>query len=190
MTPDELAKALDNALDARMPAVERFEAYYEGEQSVAFATSKWRETFGALFNELADNWCQLVIDASVERLKVEGFRFGPEGDNADNEAWQLWQANYLDADSTLAHTDACKTGLAYVLVLPNDAMPETPRITVESPAQVIVLTAPDDRRKRLAALKRWREEDGSARAVVYTPDALLPLRPRQEPPHVAGRRLS
>jgi hypothetical protein len=171
MTPDELAKALDNALDARMPAVERFEAYYEGEQSVAFATSKWRETFGSLFNELADNWCQLVIDASVERLKVEGFRFRPEGDNADNEAWQLWQANYLDADSTLAHTDACKTGLAYVLVLPNDAMPDTPRITVESPAQVIVLTAPDDRRKRLAALKRWREEDGSARAVVYTPDA-------------------
>jgi hypothetical protein len=189
MTPEALAKALDNALDARMPAVERFEAYYEGEQSVAFATSKWRETFGALFNELADNWCQLVIDASVERLKVEGFRFGPEGDNADNEAWQLWQANYLDADSTLAHTDACKTGLAYVLVLPNARSRDAAhhgRVARAGDRADRARRSPQASRRAQALARRGRVR---ARRRLHA-RALLPLRTRQEPPHVAGRRLS
>jgi hypothetical protein len=152
--PASLAQDLNTALEARLPAVLHFHAYYQGVQRLAFATSKWRETFGGLFNELADNWCQLVVDASVERLSVVGFRFGPEDEDADTDAWDLWQANYLDADSTLAHTEACMSGVAYVLVVPNEDDPDTPRITVESPTQLITLNAPDDRRKRLAALKR------------------------------------
>jgi hypothetical protein len=169
--PASLAQDLNTALEARLPAVLHFHAYYQGVQRLAFATSKWRETFGGLFNELADNWCQLVVDASVERLSVVGFRFGPEDEDADTDAWDLWQANYLDADSTLAHTEACMSGVAYVLVVPNEDDPDTPRITVESPTQLITLNAPDDRRKRLAALKRWHELDGTSRAVLYTPDA-------------------
>jgi hypothetical protein len=180
-TPAEQAAALDAALDNRLPAVEQYDAYYLGVHRIAFATSKWRETFGALFRELADNWSQLVVDASVERLKVEGFRFGPEGDEADKEAWALWQANYLDADSALAHTEACKSGIAYVLVTPGDD-PETPRITVEHPAQVITAHAPDDRRRRVAALKRWAEGE-DALAILYTPEAFYPLLRRGEDEH-------
>jgi Phage portal protein, SPP1 Gp6-like len=172
-TPQELATALDAALDARLPSVALYDGYYLGVNKVAFATSKWRETFGNLFKELSDNWAQLVVDASVERLKVEGFRFGPAGDEADAEAWALWQANYLDADSGLAHTEACKTGIAYLLVTPTDD-PETPRISVEHPAQVIVQHAPDDRRRRLAAFKRWRLGEDTL-AMLYTPEAFVPL---------------
>jgi hypothetical protein len=173
----ELAKGLDAALDARAPAIERYDAYYLGLTRVAYATSKWRETFGNLFRELADNWAQLVVDASVERLKVVGFRFGPAGGSeVDGEAWALWQANYLDADSALAHTEACKSGISYILVTPTDD-PDTPRITVEHPLQMITLAAPHDRRRRVAALKRW-QEDKDAVAILYTPDAFYPLRRR------------
>jgi hypothetical protein len=168
------AEALNTALEARMPAVLHFHAYYQGVQRIAFATAKWRETFGTLFNELADNWCQLVVDAAVERLSIVGFRFGAADDEvADEQAWALWQANYLDADSTLAHTEACKVGVSYVLVVPNPDDPDTPRITVEDATQMIALQAPDDRRQRIAALKRWDELDGTQRAVLYTPDAFF-----------------
>jgi len=165
--------AMDGALDARNPAVEQFNDYYLGKHRVAFATSKWRETYGALFQELSDNWSQIVVDAAVERLQVEGFRFGPEDDAADHEAWALWQANYLDADSSLAHTEACKSGLAYVMVTPGDD-PDTPRITVEHPCQVITLHAPEDRRRRLAAFKRWTDGEDTL-AMLYTPDAFYAL---------------
>ena len=163
----DLAKLMEGALDGRLPLVAEYEDYYRGDQRLAFATSKFRETFGRLLEPLADNWCQLVIDASVERLKVQGFRFGPAEDRADEDAWQIWQANYLDADAGLAHTEASKCGMAYLLVLPSDD-PETPRITVEHPAQAITLSAPDNRRRRLAGFKRWQEADGSASAVLYT----------------------
>jgi hypothetical protein len=171
-TPADLARTLNTALEVRADDLARYTAYYMGDQRLAFATSKWRETFGMLFAELSDNWCQLVVDATVERLKIDGFRFGPSDQSADDEAWDLWQANYLDADSTLAHTEACMSGLAYVLVLPNADDPDTPRITVESPLQMIAWAAPDDRRRRLAALKRWMDDDGrTSRGVLYTADA-------------------
>lgn len=170
----QLVALMEGALDARLPAVEEYEAYYRGDQRLAFATSKFREAFGRMLEPLSDNWCQLVVDASVERLKVEGFRFGPEDTGADTDAWTMWQANYLDADSGLAHTEASKCGISYVLVLPG-ADPETPRITVEHPAQCITYSAPEDRRRRLAGFKRWTETDGSTRAVLYTGEAVYLL---------------
>jgi len=172
-TPTELAVELDTALEARLPGIALYDAYYLGEQRLVFATSKWRETFGYLFNELADNWAQLVIDAAVERLQVQGFRFGPGDDSADDQAWQLWQANYMDADSTLAHNEACKSGISYVLVTPGDD-PDTPRITVEHPAQMIAKQAPEDRRARVAAWKKWADGD-AIQGMLYLPDAFYPF---------------
>jgi hypothetical protein len=170
-----LVKAMEAALDERAESVDLYEAYYNGEQRLAFATSKYREAFGRLLDPLSDNWCQLVVDASAERLKVEGFRFGPSEEPADDDAWQMWQANYLDADQVLAHTEAGKSGVTYLMVLPGAREPETPRITVEHPAEVITYSAPEDRRLRLAGFKRWTLPDGGARAMLYTPERFYRL---------------
>jgi hypothetical protein len=169
-----MATLMEDALEARLPEVETYEAYYRGEQKLDLATSKYRETFGRLLEASSDNWCQLVVDASVERLKVQGFRFGPRDQPADTEAWDIWQANYLDADSALAHAEASKTGWAYLLVLPG-ADPDTPRITVEHPAQCITYSDPSDRRARLAGFKRWPRGDGSTAAALYTTEAFYLL---------------
>jgi hypothetical protein len=177
--PAVLVKTMNDALVERLPRVALYVGYYRGQHRIAFATSKWRDTFGMLFDTLADNWSQIVVDAAVERLKVEGFRFGPGDDSADDEAWAIWQANYLDADSLIAHTQACMTGLAYLLVTPT-ADPETPRITVEAPEQVIAFTSPRDRRRRIAALKSWLDEEGNGRSVLYLPDEFIPfIRPKR-----------
>ena len=145
-----------------------YEAYYDGEHPLAFTTAKYREAFGNLFNAFADNWCQIVVDASVERLEVIGFEV--DGKQSD-EAWSLWQANALDVESVVAHTEAGKCGRCYLLV---DTTYDTPRITVEHSSQVIVATDPGDRRKRLAALKHWRDPvDGYQYATLYLPDVVL-----------------
>src|SRR4051812_18091444 len=62
-------------LDAEQVPVLTCEAYYGGRHPLQFATSKFRETFGSLFAEFADNWCPVVVDSSAERLQVQGFRF-------------------------------------------------------------------------------------------------------------------
>lgn len=167
----EWLDVLNKRLDARRPEVDLYEAYYAGEHRLAFQTSRFRETFGSLFKAFADNWCALVVDASVERLAVEGFRFGGETE-ADENAWEIWQQNDLDAQSVLAHTEAVKCGESYVLVAPPPEGEKLPYITVEHPSQCIVAHAPGMRRRRQAALKKWADEEGFAYANVYLPDSV------------------
>jgi hypothetical protein len=76
--------------------------------------------------------------------------------------------------------------MAYAMVEPREA---GPRITIESPLQVIVATAPGDRRERLAALKRWVDEDGFIYATLYLPDALHKFRSTRKAKTYAGSRI-
>ena len=167
-------KALEKELQARQPGIELRERYYNGQHRLQFATSKFREAFGEMFSAFATNWCQLVVDVAVERLGIQGFRFGE--DEADTEAWRIWQANSLDAKSIVAHTTAVKIGTAYLLISPPEEPGAEPRITIEHPSQVVVAQDPGDRRKRLAALKRYRDAQGDEVSVVYLPDHITTYR--------------
>lgn len=159
-------------LDARWAKIKVFDDYYEGRQRLGYATRKFHEVYGGLFTAFADNWMPIVVDSSVERLRVQGFRFGKQQD-ADDEAWHIWQANGLDGESNMLHTEAVKLCEAYWMVQPSG---DLPKITAEHPAQVIVQCAPGDRRTRLAALKKWDGEDGWIYANVYLPDRVVKYR--------------
>lgn len=164
---------LSRELALREPWIRKRRGYYDGTHDLAYATRLWRETFGPEFGVVTDNWCQLVIDAAVERMTVQGFRLGA-GAGADDTAWGIWQDNLLDLQADIAHTDALVTGCSYLLVWPDDETNE-PRITVEDPLQTIVQLDPANRRRRRAALKRWRELDDTWHAVLWTPDTVWTL---------------
>jgi hypothetical protein len=177
LTPASWLQVLEQRLDHRWTmgsgaqlAWGVYDAYYEGDHVLHFATRKFREAFGSLFAAIADNWCQLVVDSSVERLKVQGFRFGA-GQSADDDAWGIWQFNGMDAQSTMVHCESVKLGEAYWLVEPGPrGSSDPPRVTCEHPSQMIVACNPADHRDRRAALKKWREDDGFAYANLYLPD--------------------
>lgn len=169
---------LDTALEWRQLDLARYSDYYEGAQQLVYTTEKWRRAFGGLFTQFSDNWCALVVDAVEERLNVEGFRFGDQA--GDTDAWEMWQRNGLDADSTIAHIDALIYGVSYALVWADaDA---TPIISVESPRQTIVAYAPDDRRRRVAGLKRFSGGDGTTYATLYMPDYVWKFQARSASP--------
>lgn len=170
-TPAAWLSYLERKLAAQQKEIQLFEDYYDGRHRLAFATLKFRQSFGYLFRALADNWCEIVVDAPVERLFVEGFRFGSDKP-ADTGAWDIWQANGLDSESVMAHTEAVKDGRSYILVGPDETNSGFPQITVEHASQVVVEHAPGNRRKRLAALKKWRDDDGYEYATLYLPDRI------------------
>jgi hypothetical protein len=143
-----------------------FADFYEGNQPLAFASQKFLQVYGARFGSYHANFMPLVVDAERERLVVTGFRFGDKPE-ADKGVWALWQDNQMDAESQIAHEIALSKGKAYVAV---DPFAEEPTITVEDPAEVIVESAPGNRRKRLAGLKVFTSDDGYARAILYLPD--------------------
>ena len=177
-TPIEWLPHLEAKLTDQQREVKVYEDYYDGNHKLAFATAKFREAFGGMFKSFSDNWCELVVDAPVERLAIEGFRFGKDKP-ADEDAWEIWQANGLDGESVMAHTEAVKNGRCYILVAPPEGDSKYPRITVEHPSQMIVEHAAGDRRKRLAALKKWVDSDGFAYATVYLPDQIAKFRSKK-----------
>lgn len=86
-------------------------------------------------------WARTYLGSLEERLDIEGFRLAGES-KADDRLWQWWQANQMDVESGLAHTEAMVHGRAYVTIAaPNEKDPSndplrdssTPIIKVESP---------------------------------------------------------
>ena len=167
-TPEQWRDTLLHSLAGRMGDITRCDQYYRGEHRMAFTTSQFRQTFGNLFAAFADNWCDLIVDASSERLRVEGFRFG--NSVADDAAWEIWQRNSLDSESDMAHTDAIKLGTTYALVGPDDDGKAL--IQVEAADKAIVAVDPAQGKRRLAGLRHWIDEWGVAHAAVYLPDSV------------------
>lgn len=171
-------RKLETKLDGDQQELRRLDNYYEGRHRLAFATAKFRDAFGEMFSAFADNWCDLVVDAVEERLGVQGFRLGDVA--GDGEAWRIWQANNLDAESQVGHTEALVHGRAYVIVAPNDDDDRTPIISIEHPREVVVAHATANRRRRLAALKRYTDDEGYIRATLYTPEFVYKFRSEQK----------
>lgn len=172
-SPEWRVRQLSARMDARDTRLIRYEDYYTGAHRIQFATKRFRKTFGDVFaDRYSDNWCALVVDAVEERCDVDGFRWAPNEDKGDSEAWDIWQRNNLDAESQVAHTEALINGESHVLVWWKDGTSDVPQLTIEHPRQMIVETAAGARNVRTAALKRWVGEDGYVYATLYLPDEI------------------
>jgi hypothetical protein len=84
---------------------------------------------------------RIYVDAISERLELEGFRLGGD-DDADNDLWDWWQANDLDIESPLGHSDALVHGRSYITIgapdpeLDSDWDQSVPIIRVEAPTDL------------------------------------------------------
>lgn len=157
----------------RRPHLNRLRAYYDGDHPLGFASTRFLETFGGLFNAFADNWCELIVEAVEERLTVVGFRIDPAQQATDDAAWRIWQDNELDAQSKLAHSEALISGTAFATVWVGENGPE---VTVSSPADCAVACNPKLPRQRRAALRLYRDDWGYEHAELFTPDRVFLLR--------------
>lgn len=176
-TSEQWLKELNKGLTARQEAVTRYRNYYFGKHDQTYSTEKFRQRFGSLFAGLTSNFCGLVVDSVEERLNVEGFRYGgEETEEADKEAWRIWQANGLDADSQMLHRSVLTVGDGYVSIWANPKDTETPIISVEDPSQIVTVSAAGNRRQKLAGLKRWKDDSGVWFCTLYMPDFIYKFR--------------
>lgn len=107
---------------------ELYRNYYNGLHRLAFASEKFLNTFGRLFQQFADNLCPAVVDAVDDRLVVSGFGpRGKTGKQAAQKAWDIWQANDMDVRSLEVHQECLKIGDSYVIVWPN---PKTGEVAI------------------------------------------------------------
>jgi hypothetical protein len=157
-SPDQWRDVLLRELAARAPVIGTRFLYYDGDHPLPRAPAAARAAYTRFLQQSRSNWVQLVVDAVAERLQVVGFRFGGD-ETGDRDAWAIWQANGLDADSELSQTDALTGGVSYVSVWPDDNSPVGVTIAAEHPLQTIVAFDPRRRRDRVASLKAWVDGD-------------------------------
>jgi hypothetical protein len=139
------------------------------------------------------NWTSLVLDSPVERLGVDGFRFGgadgEDSGKADDDAHRIWRENGMKADSALVHYGALSQRRAFVLVEKGDD--GRPVLTHETPTQVAVAHEQGSRRKLAAGLKMWRDDwTGNTRATLWTPGKIYGFVTKSQAPVFAGNAAS
>jgi hypothetical protein len=164
-------RRLHKEIVARQQWTELYDAYYRGDHPLPWLPSQAVSEFRRILRMTRSNYMGLVIDATAERLAVEGFRLAGD-DGADEDTWRIWQANNLDADADKGMLESLIHGSAYTLVQPNGT--DTPDVWIEHPSQAIVAYEPgSNRRKKAAGLKLWVDDwTGNYCATLFLPDWL------------------
>ena len=169
-------------LAERQGDIDVFTSYYEGDHPLPWLAPQARDEFRRILRMTRSNYMGLVVDAMVERCKVEGFRFAAgslsesdgdaeDVDALDSDTWRIWQANDMDAGFDSVLLESAINGTAYLSLAPNPQDSVTPLIFAEHPSQVIVDYVPGSgRRLRAAGLKLWVDDwTGSTCATLQLP---------------------
>jgi len=165
---------------ARQESMALMDSYYRGDHPLPFLTpahaDKMRNEFRQLLDQSRSNFMRLVVDVVEERLRVEGFRLSASTDKqADQDSWEIWQENQMDAESQTGFVESLVKGVSYLSVWEGAKDGDLPVIAVEDPTQTIVGYEPGSNfRRRAAGLKVWRDIwTGKDRANVYLPSGIF-----------------
>lgn len=180
---------LDRLILKLMDRMERFdtlENYALGYHPLPNLDYRYVKALKDLQKKARTNYCDLVISATVERMKVKGFRFGPVGE-ADDDAKAIWDFNDMDYQSPLNINIAATFGFCYALVSPPDPNdPDAqPLISVEDPRTCVVEKDPYKPLRSVAGLKLWVDDILQATvAMLYMPDYVYTFIARKGHPEV------
>lgn len=163
-------KTLGDRLSENRKRADRLHQYAIGNHPLPKTSASAEQAFRDFMKKCRSNYPALIVEAPRELLVVSGFRVsGSDDELGDSEAWRIWQANSLDADSGLVHGAALTMGDAYVMVGDVDDEIGAPLITPEDPRQVITAHDPARPRKVIGALKLYYDDSlGGDVAYLFT----------------------
>lgn len=166
-------KRLEDELAARMPDMQGFRDLVDDihPQPDSVETSrKFRRIAGLATTNLTG----LAVEATAERMSVEGIRIGDEPE-ADKDFWNsVWQRSDFDAGSQDAITGALVYSRSMISVEPPSAASPYAKLHYEDPRQVVLSYLPDG--SRGPALKMFTDEwTGTTYGTLYTKDFIIKM---------------
>jgi hypothetical protein len=165
----EITKKLHARVVSRQHDIQEQEEYYRGQQSLKYASPKWREFHGMRYAGFSDNWCAPVANTPNERLRVDGFRLDNDPDLSDAEKglWKDWQLNEMEAQSSQGFLSGIISARSYVKVW---GTPDgEPVATWERADQMTIAYDPERPSQALYELKTYVDGDFEY-ATLVTPD--------------------
>lgn len=169
-----LTEKLYQKLIAQREQAERFDDYYEGKHPLKFASREWSDFHKNRYQEFADNWCGVVVDALNERLRVVGIQASPEHDRQQAALWDAMRRAQFSMKSAQGFLQTITSSVSAAVVWADRT--GTPTLSWEHPSEMYVqhdiATG-----EATAALKVWTDDE-SEFATLYTPKALWKWRRR------------
>lgn len=159
-------EALAKRIDLRQVRLLEADRYYAGQQPLAYLSPAARRSLGNRLAAISANYVRLATDSVAERLQIEGFRSGSQ---TLTEVWTDWTRSGMPRLHRVAILEALITGQSFLTTWANDT--GQPVISVDSPREMAVMRHPLTHQVS-AALKRWRDDDGTARAVLFQADQI------------------
>lgn len=89
-----------------------YREYYDGEHDTQLTARQRRYLQLKIGQEFNSNYCPIVVDALAERLTVTGFK----AEGQDEQLWDWWTQNRMDAVQNVVHLSAVRDGDAYLIV--------------------------------------------------------------------------
>lgn len=157
----QLIQTLQSRAQHDRNAIELENAFYMGEQTIENLRIALQDDLASQLKTLF-GWARIAVDPYVERLSCDGFRL-PGATDVDQGLAEIWDANGLAAEQSLAYTDALAMRRAYWMVGSNPDG-DVPLITAESPLNMSVLWDVTGRLPK-AAMQTYKQ-DGQERAAI------------------------
>lgn len=117
----DAAKKLLELREGEQRRLRKIAAYMKGDASSVYVPKGARQEYKWLIRRAKVNVLPLVVTVVAQALFVDGYR--PAGSDANAKAWDIWQANRLDARQHGLHRAALKYGVAYAVVMPGKPVP-------------------------------------------------------------------
>lgn len=163
--------------------------YYHGDQPLKYTHERLRDVFGPGQVRFIQNWCSVVVNATLERMEFKGWdTVDEEGDpeglpaGANEVLDSFYSDHYLNTVSHQVHIDALVTGNGYLMF---EMIEGRPVPYHNSPEQVFVEYDENIPDKKLFGLKRYYSEEIDRNVMmIYWPGAIE----RWEAPRGAGHK--
>jgi hypothetical protein len=176
-----------DTIRANLKPVQRAMRYWKGDHPLNFATDKFRSTFGELFQELADNLCDDVVNEPTDRLQIDQWTSSTDG--LAEAATEWWDDHRGQSRSGQVHQHGFRAGDGYVIVWDRNG-DGNPRPYVQDPEQMAVRYSTEEPDQVEVAAKCWRDGKVYKLNLYYGPDPYREGDKRGRIEHFATRGVS
>ena len=165
--PAHLKKAVED-LKPKALKIERAWRYYDGEHPKVWLTDSIRNQLNdQLTAEMAENYCDVAVDAPIKRLSVTGFTQPDDNAIEVEAATAVWDDNDLKLAQKDIYTEARATGEAFVFAWRDEEKDTGIDATLVDSRQVWWPESAH-RNRPTRVVRVWAdEEDGVWRATCY-----------------------
>lgn len=117
----DAAKVLLKLREEEQRRLKKIARYMKGDASSVYVPRGARQEYKWLIQRAKVNILPLVVTVVAQALYVDGYR--PAGSDKNTKAWDVWQANRMDARQHGLHRAALKYGVSYAVVMPGKPVP-------------------------------------------------------------------